>query len=95
MGGPVGEPGAEGNTRIEDRRANSRLSDARRARGLTQQELAEAVNAAHQHLFRCAAAIDANHVSKLERGVIFRPNRRYRAAFRTDRGAVAIPRPPR
>lgn len=71
------------------RRPNALLSNARVARGLTQQELAEAVGAAHWRLFDREAAIDANHVSKLERGVIARPNRRYRDAFRSALGVSA------
>lgn len=62
--------------------SNVLLTHARVAHGLTQQELAEAVSTAHSRLFGSEAAIDANHVSKLERGVIARPNRRYREALR-------------
>lgn len=68
--------------RGEARRPNELLSRARSACGLTQHELAEAVMVAHRQLFGREAAVDANYVSKLERGVIGRPHRRYREAFR-------------
>lgn len=67
---------------------NGLLSSARHARRLTQQQLAEAVGAAHWRLFDREAAIDADHVSKLERGLIRWPNRRYREAFRVVLGAT-------
>jgi transcriptional regulator with XRE-family HTH domain len=65
---------------------NRLLWAARQARLLTQQQLAEAVGAAHWQLFQREAPIDADHVSKLERGMITWPNARYRAAFRTVLG---------
>jgi transcriptional regulator with XRE-family HTH domain len=68
------------------REPNRLLSAARRARRLTQQQLAEAVGAAHWRLFERDAAIDADHVSKLERGLITWPNKRYRDAFRAVLG---------
>ena len=71
-----------------DRAPNRLLSAARRARRLTQQQLAEAVGAAHWRLFEQEAAIDADHVSKLERGLITWPNKRYRDAFRTVLGTA-------
>ncbi len=71
-----------------DREPNRLLSAARRTRRLTQQQLAEAVGAAHWRLFEREAAIDADHVSKLERGLITWPNKRYRDAFRTVLGAA-------
>ena len=67
---------------------NRLLSAARRARRLTQQQLAEAVAAAHWRLFEQEAAIDADHVSKLERGLITWPNKRYRDAFRAVLGTA-------
>lgn len=70
------------------REPNRLLSAARRARRLTQQQLAEAVGAAHRRLFDREAAIDADHVSKLKRGLITWPNKRYREAFRTVLGAT-------
>ena len=70
------------------REPNRLLSAARRARRLTQQQLAEAVGAAHWRLFEREAAIDADHVSKLERGLITWPNKRYRDAFRAVLGTA-------
>ena len=70
------------------RAPNRLLSAARRARRLTQQQLAEAVAAAHWRLFEQEAAIDADHVSKLERGLITWPNKRYRDAFRAVLGTA-------
>jgi transcriptional regulator with XRE-family HTH domain len=67
---------------------NRLLWAARQARLLTQQQLAEAVGAAHWQLFQKEAPIDADHVSKLERGMITWPNARYREAFRTVLGAA-------
>ncbi|MGQ0777421.1 MAG: hypothetical protein ACT4NY_23920 [Pseudonocardiales bacterium] len=66
---------------------NRLLLAVRRARRLTQQQVAEAVGAAYYTLFDKEAAIDADYVSKLERGEITWPNARYRAAFRTVLGA--------
>ncbi|MGH3938819.1 MAG: helix-turn-helix domain-containing protein [Pseudonocardiaceae bacterium] len=66
---------------------NRLLRVARQARRLTQQQLAEAVCAAYYTLFDKEAAIDADYVSKLERGEITWPNARYREAFRTVLGA--------
>ncbi|MDQ3152691.1 MAG: XRE family transcriptional regulator [Actinomycetota bacterium] len=71
-----------------DREPNRLLSAARRARRLTQQQLAEAVGAAHWGLFERESALDADHVSKLERGLITWPNQRYREAFRAVLGAA-------
>jgi hypothetical protein len=48
--------------------------------------LAELVGAAHWRLFERVAAIDADHVSKLERGLITWPNKRYREALRAALG---------
>lgn len=70
------------------REPNCRLSGARRARRLTQEQVAEAVREAYWRLFDKEAAIDAEHVSKLERGIITWPNARYRAAFRDVLGAT-------
>ncbi|MGH3794600.1 MAG: hypothetical protein ACRDSP_06890 [Pseudonocardiaceae bacterium] len=67
---------------------NRLLLTARVARLLTQHQLAEAVGEAHWRLFTTEAAIDADHVSKLERGLITWPNARYREAFRTVLGVV-------
>ncbi|MGH3912809.1 MAG: hypothetical protein ACRDTC_05275, partial [Pseudonocardiaceae bacterium] len=66
---------------------NRLLLAARHARRLTQQQLAEAVCAAYSKLFDKEAAIDADYVSKCERGHITWPNIRYREAFRTVLGA--------
>ncbi|MGQ0778661.1 MAG: hypothetical protein ACT4NY_30325 [Pseudonocardiales bacterium] len=66
---------------------NRLLLAARQARRLTQQQVAEAVCTAYHKLFDKETAIDADYVSKLERGLITWPNARYRAAFRTVLGA--------
>lgn len=62
---------------------NRLLREARQAHRLTQHQLAEAVGVAYWRLFDAEAAIDADHVSKFERGLITWPNARYREAFRT------------
>jgi transcriptional regulator with XRE-family HTH domain len=69
------------------REPNQRLSGARRERRLTQDQLAQAVREVYWRLFEKEAAIDAEHVSKLERGIITWPNARYRAALREVLGA--------
>lgn len=69
------------------REPNQRLSGARRRRRLTQDQLAQAVRAAYWRLFEKEAAIDAEHVCKLERGIITWPNARYRVTFREVLGA--------
>ncbi|MGH3905094.1 MAG: hypothetical protein ACRDTE_13010 [Pseudonocardiaceae bacterium] len=68
--------------------SNRLLLAARVAHRLTQHQLAEAVGEAHWRLFTKEAAFDADHVSKLERGLITWPNARYREAFRTVLGAA-------
>ncbi|MGH8880981.1 MAG: helix-turn-helix domain-containing protein, partial [Stackebrandtia sp.] len=80
---------SEGDGLDREREPNRRLAGARRSRRLTQHQLAEAVREAYWRLFDKEAAIDAEHVSKLERGVITWPNARYRAAFRDVLGAAA------
>lgn len=57
---------------------NLLLRAARQARRLTQQQVADAVCAAYSTLCGKEAAIDADYVSKLERGEITWPNARYR-----------------
>jgi len=73
---------------VVQREPNRRLSGARRERRLTQDQLAQAVREAYWRLFEKEAAIDAEHVSKLERGIITWPNARYRAAVREVLGAA-------
>lgn len=70
------------------REVNRLLVGARQVRRWTQQQLAEAVGKAYWRLFEKEGAIDAEYVSKLERGVITWPNARYRAAFRDVLGAA-------
>jgi len=59
---------------------NRALSDARHARRLTQAQLAERVSAR----LGIDPPLDANYVSKLERGVHTWPNSDYRRAFREE-----------
>ncbi len=59
------------------------LANARRARRLTQAQLAEQVSA----LLGIDPPLDGNYVSKLERGVHTWPNSDYRRAFRAELGA--------
>lgn len=61
---------------------NHALSGARRARRLTQAQLAERVSAR----LGLDPPLDGNYVSKLERGVHTWPNADYRTAFRKERG---------
>ncbi|MGH3916116.1 MAG: hypothetical protein ACRDTC_22315, partial [Pseudonocardiaceae bacterium] len=79
-GTPVGD--------VVQREPNWRLSGARRERRLTQDQLAQVVREVYWRLFGKEAAIDAEHLSKFERGVITWPNARYRAALREVLGAV-------
>jgi len=63
---------------------NRALSDARRARRLTQGQLAERVSAR----LGVDPPLDGNYISKLERGVHTWPNGDYRRAFREELGAT-------
>jgi transcriptional regulator with XRE-family HTH domain len=63
-------------------RPNNRLSGARLAAGLTQEQLAEVANAEVETLTDHAGGMDADYISKLERGVHTWPNRGYRQALR-------------
>ncbi|MGH3937772.1 MAG: hypothetical protein ACRDTG_03930 [Pseudonocardiaceae bacterium] len=74
---------------VVQRAPNRLLSGSRRKRRLTQDQLAQAVREAYWRLFGKEAPIDAEHISKLERGIITWPNARYRAAFREVLGATA------
>lgn len=67
---------------------NTRLAGARRAAGLSQRDLADAVHRLCCSRDDAAPAVDANYVSKLERGVIQRPQPRYREALREVLGAT-------
>ncbi|MCA1671416.1 MAG: hypothetical protein LC799_04175 [Actinobacteria bacterium] len=61
---------------------NRALADARRARRLTQGQLAERVSAR----LGIDPPLDGNYISKLERGVHTWPNSEYRRAFREELG---------
>ncbi|PPK63346.1 helix-turn-helix transcriptional regulator [Actinokineospora auranticolor] len=61
---------------------NDRLRAAREAADLTQEQLAERTNAQVQAATGKPGAMDADYVSKLERGIHRWPNKTYRAAFR-------------
>lgn len=67
----------------DEQTPNVYLRRARLALDLTQQGLADLFNAHYES----AAAVDANYISKLERGRIRWPNKRYRATFRHILGA--------
>lgn len=64
---------------------NRSLAGARRARRLTQLQLAERVSAR----LGVDPPLDGNYISKLERGVHTWPNAGYRRAFREEFGAYA------
>lgn len=61
---------------------NQRLAAARMAAGLTQEQLAEAANAEVEALTGRPGGMDADYISKLERGVHTWPNKHYRQALR-------------
>jgi transcriptional regulator with XRE-family HTH domain len=63
-------------------RPNERLSGSRLAAGLTQEQLAEAANAQVEAVTSHAGGMDADYISKLERGVHTWPNKHYRQALR-------------
>jgi len=63
---------------------NRALADARRARRLTQAQLAERVSAR----VGMDPPLDGNYISKLERGVHTWPNGDYRRAFREELGVM-------
>ena len=66
----------------EDQRPNERLVDRRRERGWTQGEVARRVAAVIHRDTAQVVAINADYVSRLERGLIRRPRQIYLAAFR-------------
>lgn len=67
--------------------SNRRLTAARGALGLTQEGLAELANAQVETDTGKPGAMDADYVSKLERGVHTWPGKHYRRALRTVLGA--------
>jgi len=69
-------------------RINQNLRGRRLAVGITEGQVAEEVAKLVTVQTGRELAIDANYVSKLERGVITWPNRAYRDAFRTFYGAA-------
>lgn len=64
-------------------RINQNLRERRLTVGITEGQVAEEVARIVALQTGRELAIDANYVSKLERGVITWPNRAYRDAFRT------------
>ncbi len=60
---------------------NQRLTAARCAAGLTQQQVAELANQAVDAATGSVGGMDADYVSKLERGVHTWPNKHYRQAL--------------
>lgn len=68
---------------------NDRLVAARTAARLTQAALADLANAQVERDTGACGAMDADYVSKLERGVHRWPNRQYRAALRTVLGRAS------
>jgi transcriptional regulator with XRE-family HTH domain len=66
---------------------NPRLTAARCAAGLTQQQVAELANQAVEAATGSVGGMDADYVSKLERGVHTWPNTHYRQALRQVLGA--------
>lgn len=64
-------------------RVNQNLRERRLTVGITEGQVAEEVARIVAHQTGRELAIDANYVSKLERGVITWPNRAHRDAFRT------------
>jgi hypothetical protein len=70
-------------------RINHNLRGRRLTVGITEGQVAEEVARLVAVQTGRELAIDANYVSKLERGVITWPNRAYRDAFRTFFGAAS------
>lgn len=66
---------------------NDRLAAARAAARLTQEALAELANAQVEQVTGRAGAMDADYVSKLERGIHRWPGKHYRRALREVLGA--------
>lgn len=66
----------------DEPRRNDRLRGRRLAAGWTEGQVAEQVRQRVEDVTDRAAALDADYVSKLERGLITWPNREYRDAFR-------------
>jgi transcriptional regulator with XRE-family HTH domain len=64
-----------------ERVPNQRLMAARLAAGLTQEQLAELGNLEVERATSRIGAMDADYISKLERGVITWPGKRYRQAM--------------
>lgn len=62
---------------------NRLLAAARAAANLTQDQLAEAANAEVEAITGSLGGMDADYISKLERGVHTWPNKHYRQALRT------------
>jgi transcriptional regulator with XRE-family HTH domain len=67
---------------------NVRLAEARAAAGLTQGQLAELGNAQVEQDTGRLGGMDADYVSKLERGIHTWPNKHYRQALRAVLGAA-------
>src|SRR5262245_58484941 len=70
-------------------RPNRAFQLARRARALTQAQVAEMVADAVEQATGRRCAIDADYVSKVERGEISWPGTAYRSGFRTVLGAAS------
>lgn len=70
-------------------RPNELLRAAREAAGLTQEQLAEQANAVVKGLTDTYGGMDADYISKLERGIHTWPNKNYRQALRTVLGRQA------
>lgn len=68
---------------------NRRLTDARLDAGLTQGQLAELANREVELATGRVGAMDADYISKLERGVHTWPNKRYRHALRAVLGIAS------
>jgi transcriptional regulator with XRE-family HTH domain len=71
----------------QHRQPNAKLRAARLRRGWTHQQLAERVASSVYRTTGRERPIDADHVSKLERGLITWPSEDYRTAFRAVLGA--------
>jgi transcriptional regulator with XRE-family HTH domain len=67
-------------------RPNDRLRTAREAAGLTQEQLAELANVEVNCLTESHGGMDADYISRLERGIHTWPNKHYRQALRVVLG---------